>query len=292
MGDFFFDESEDGYGRVFVPRGPWETKYTDLVVKESVPIVRLSASAGWRGSDLGFLEELHELRGIEIYSWDVRDASVISSLSELRLVGLECALRRPIDFTALPRLEVAKVTWRRALDSLLERTNLRHMNLVNWPATDLQPLAKMTRLSKLLITSRKVSALRGIGPLNALEWLDLNSCQKLSSLGDLRSCGKLKRLEITSCKSVRDISAIGHLRLLRELHLDDGGEIETLMPIQECKLLEVLSFFGTTRIVDGKLSAIEALPNLQTLRFAPRRHYDRTREELLDRRRQQLASDQ
>jgi hypothetical protein len=281
MGDYFFDDSEDGYGRVFVPRGPWEPAYRELVAKENVAVVRLSAAMGWRGSDLGFLQELRELKGVEVYSSEVRDASVIGTLSKLRLVGLECELRRPIDFTALPELEVVKATWKSALDSLLQCSGLRHLNLVNWPGADFRLLVKMTQLAKLQITSRKLSALRGIAALQALEWLDLHACPKLSSLEEIQSCTSLRHLEITSCKGVRDISPSGDLRLLRELHLDDGGDIETLLPIQECKLLERLSFFGTTRIADGRLSVLELLPSLQTLRFAPRRHYDRTREELL-----------
>jgi hypothetical protein len=281
MVNYSFDQSEDGYGRVFVPHGPWERGYNALVVKEQIAVVRLSAAMGWRGTDLEFLKELGELRGIEIYSLDVRDATVIGSLRHLRLVGLECDLRAPIDFTALSKLEVVKATWKRALEGLLQCSQLKHLNLVNWPGASLRALANMTRLAKLQITSRKLSALSPISSFQELEWLDLCACPKLTSLEDVRSCAGLRRLDVTSCKAIRDISPIGSLVLLRELHLDEDGDIESLLPLQACKQLEKLSFFGTTRIVDGRVSVVEALPHLRTLRFAPRRHYDRTRDEIL-----------
>lgn len=281
MREYLLDETDGGYGRVFVPCGPWKPTYGELVAREKVAAVRLSAAMGWRGSDLGFLEDLPELRSVEVYSWDVRDASAISTLRKLRLVGLQCNLRRPIDFMALRELEVVKATWKPALESLLQCSHLKHLNLMNWPSVDFQPLAKLTRLAKLQITSRQLSDIRGISALQSLEWLDLHSCPNLSPIEDIRSCVNLRHLEMTSCKRVSNIAPVGDLRLLHALHLDGGGNIQSITPLRGCPLLEVLSFFGTTRIEDGQLSVIEMLPHLRTLRFAPRRHYDRKREDLL-----------
>lgn len=281
MSDYFFVDSEDGYGRVFVPRGPWKPSYNHLVAKENVHVVRLSSSMGWRGQDLEFLRDLPFLRGVEIYSWDVRDASVIGSLSELRLVGLDCDLRKQIDFTALPKLEVVKGTWKKPLESLLHCKGLKHLNLSNWPEEDLRSLSAMTKLTKLLLTSRKLSSLRGISSLEALKWLDLHACPKLTSLEELRSCVSIRHLEITSCGAVDDVSPIGDLHELRELALDGCKDLDTLTCIQGCENLEQLSFLGTTRVTDGKLSFISELPKLHSLRFTPRRHYDRKRVELL-----------
>jgi Leucine-rich repeat (LRR) protein len=165
-----------------------------------------------------------------------------------------------------------------AISSVLRNSGLKHLNLSNWPFDDLEALALMTRLTKLLLTSKKLVSLRGIDALISLKWLDLHACQRLKSIEGIQACQSISRLEITSCKAVHDISELGELGALVELHLDDGGEIESLDPLQRCTLLEKLSFFGGTRIRDGKISAIEGLPRLKTLCFAPRRHYDRTRD--------------
>lgn len=278
MEAYLIDDSEEGYGQVFVPRGPWQPGYTDLVGQKRIPVVRLSAAMGWRGADLHFLRELPNLRGVEIYAPEVRDVSVIASLHRLQLVGLDCDLRTPIDFGELQELEVVKARWSDAIRSLLHIAGLKHLNLSNWPGYDLESLGSMSRLQELLLTSRKLRSLRGIDALKSLEWLDLHACPKLTSLEGIRCCRFMTHLEVTSCKAVHEISEIGELGALRELHLDNNGELESLEPIRQCHLLEKLSFFGTTRILDGRISALEDLPRLKTVRFAPRRQYDRTRD--------------
>jgi hypothetical protein len=283
MRSYLIDESEEGYGRVFIPRGSWQTDFKALIEKKRIAVVRLSTAMGWRGTDIEFLRDLKDLRGIEIYSKEVQDASVITSLHNLQMVGLECDLKVPIDFSGLSKLEIAKVTWKDGIKSLLKCSSLKYLNILNWPDENLKNLTSMSRLSKLLLTSRKLASLDGIGSLVALQWLDLHACRRLTKLENITHCQSIIHLEITSCKSVRDISPIGSLGLLRELHLDNNDKIESLMPIRGCNLLERLSFCGNTIILDGKISAIQGMPKLKTLRFAPRRTYDRTREEILNR---------
>jgi Leucine-rich repeat (LRR) protein len=238
---------------------------------------------GWEGSDVSFLAELPELKSVEIYSWSLRDASVIGSLRELRAVGLECDLRVSIALASLPKLEVFKGRWKAALASLFQCHGLKRLNVVNWPNSDLTVLADMTGLTELLLSSRKLSSLEGVAKLGALEWLDVDRCPSLSSLEPIRACRMLRHLEVTSCKGFRDIEPVGALKHLQVIHLDDDGEIETLAPLQTCLELEHVSFFGTTQIKDGAISVLERLPKLRTLVFAPRRAYDRTRVEILSR---------
>jgi hypothetical protein len=279
--DYFVDESEDGFGRVFVPRGPWRPAYLELVKERQVEGVRLSAAMGWSGTGVEFLGALPHLKGVEIYSPEVHDASVIGSLSQLQLVGLDCNLRAPIDFRRLSQLEVLKARWTEAIKSVLENDRLRRLNLSHWPGVDLGAIRLMPRLSRLQLTSATLASLGGIGALKSLEWMDLHRCPKLASLDGVQLCQTLWHLEITRCKAVHEISALGALPELRELHLDDNGEIDSLEPIRGCKFLERVSFLGTTCIRDGRISALEELPALKTLRFTPRAHYDRTRESIL-----------
>jgi hypothetical protein len=277
---YSLDESEDGFGKVFIPHGPWQPLFAEIVSREQIAVVRLSAAMGWQGTDLSFLAQLTELRGIEIYAWDIRDASVISKLSTLRLVGLQADLRTRIDLALLPALEVVKATWKKAIDSVFACKTLRYLNLVNYPAADLSSVAGMTSLTRLALTSRHLSSLQGLAALASLKSFDLDACPKLESISGLDACKDIEHLEITSSKAFRDASPIAALRSLNRLRLDDCGEITTLEPLRSCQALEYLSFVGTTRIADGDLSFIDSLPRLRHVQFAPRRHYNRTPAEL------------
>ncbi|MBA3580745.1 MAG: hypothetical protein H0W42_12270 [Gemmatimonadaceae bacterium] len=281
MSDFFIDHSEEGYGSVLVPRGPWRPEYRQLLMTKQVIGVRLSSSMGWRSSDVTFLKELPDLRVLEIYVSEVRDASVISSLPELRVLGLQCDLRSEVDFSALTKLEVVKAAWKPALQGLLGCTTLKQLNLMKWPGIDLGGLSKLTRIARLQLTSNTLRTLHGLTELLSLRILDLDACPKLRSLEDVAGTPSIQQVEVTSCRSVRSIAALSALRELRVAILDDNAEIDSLRPLAPCHLLEELSFVGSTRITDGKISAIEHLPRLRSLRFSPRVHYDRRHEDLL-----------
>lgn len=281
----YFVESEERtghrYGRVLVLRGPWKPEFASYMGREGIDGLRLSASVGWKGADLQVLSELSFLRSLEIYSQEVRDCSVIGSLKELRLLGLECDLRGSIDFEPLAKLEVVKVTWAKALEGVLRCEQVSHFNVSNWPDLDLFRLAQLIRLRELLVTSRKLDSLRGISVFNLLERLDLHGCPKLTTLEGVDSCRRLTSFSLSACKAVGDVSVLASLTGLREVELDSCGEIRSLSPLAALRGLERLSFDGDTRILDGDLSFIEALPALRTLVFAPRRSYNRTRTELM-----------
>lgn len=281
MSGFFIDESEDGIGRVFVPRGPWRPDYKEVVENQHIEGVRLSASMGWRGADVGFLRELPDLRSVEIYSPEVRDARVLGALHRLQLIGLDCDLGLSIDLGGLEELEVVKARWTQAIRDVLHKPSLKHLNLSKWPYEDLEPLATLRGIVRLQLTSRKLASVRGIGALKALEWLDLDSCPRLSSVVGLRDCQRVSHIELTSCRAIDELSEIGELSSLTELHLDNNGAINSLKPLVRCRRLEKLSFLGSTRVLDGEISVLESLPSIKVLRFAPRRHYDRTRAQVL-----------
>lgn len=281
MDDFYIDDSEHGYGPVFVPRSPWRPEFGDLLGERGIKLVRLSASAGWRGPELDFLRELSFLEGVEVYSWDVRDIRPLASLVRLRLLALDCDVRRAFDLTTLPQLEIVKATWKRPIESLAGCRGLRELNVSNWRHEGLEPIAAGPGLVKLLLTSKKLRTLRGLSSLTALEWLDLHACPKLACVAEVGQAQRLRRLEISSSRSVEDLASIGQLVDLRWLALDDCGPVDSLAFLRACRNLETLSFLGTTRVVDGDLSFIADLLKLRTLRFAPRRHYSHRRHELL-----------
>lgn len=281
MQDYYFTESEDGYGRVFVPCRPWKPTFTDMVIKENISVVRLSASAGWRDSNLGFLKDLRKLSGIEVYSYDALDLSVLSLLHDLKLVCLQCEIKSAIDISGLQGIEVVKATWKRGLESILHCANLKVLNIVNWPYVDFLHLTEMSKIIRLFVVSRTLTSLKGIESLRELELLDIHRCSKLNSIDDLRHCVNIRHLEISSCNAIVDISPIGSIKKLTELYLDNDGDIASLTPIQQCKYLQYLSFVGSTKIVDGKISVVEGLTDLKALQFIPRRHYDRMRKDIL-----------
>jgi hypothetical protein len=69
------------------------------------------------------------------------------------------------------------------------------------------------------------------------------------------------------------IDFVRSLAALEVLRLEDDGELESLEVLGSLKNLQAVSLVGSTTVKDGDLSALESLPRLSMLAFAPRRHY-------------------
>jgi hypothetical protein len=63
---------------------------------------------------------------------------------------------------------------------------------------------------------------------------------------------------------------------------NDSGELQTLAPLAGLKNLEYFHAWGSTRVIDGDLSQLAALPNLVEVRMRNRRTYRPPVAEIID----------
>jgi hypothetical protein len=281
--NYFIDEDENGLGRCMVVSGPWKDEYRVAAEKEGAAVLRLSSGAGWSGSDISFIKDLHFLEGIEVFNFNVNDVSPIFDLSQLRYVGLQCKFKSPTRFRALGRLEICKIFWDGRASDLLGCPTLRHLNVVNFPYVDLASLALLGQMRKLQIASKKLTSLESVSELPHLEVFDASDCPKLADLEPLGRCNKLVALELDACRRIGRLPGAISNTQVESIALTDCGNIASLRPLAGCDSLKRLKFVGDTTIVDGDLAVLEELPALQEVWFAARRHYSITREELASR---------
>lgn len=274
-------EEGDAGEKTLVLKGEWHDRYAQKMKAGSINGLRLSYSNGWRGSDVEFLDNLTWLRSVEIYSQDVKNIDSLNELTELERIGLQAPYKKGVNFSRLRKLKSLATNWTPGSESLTSCSNLEELNVTGYPYTTIEPLADLKRLTKLALTSTKLSSLRGVESLSDLTTLDLFRCRSLESLDGINELKKLQKLEIDQCKSIREISVVRQLNDLASLSIDDCGEIETLAPIKSLDKLRVLSFTGSTLIKDGVISVAESLPVLEKMLFMDRKMYDRTREEIL-----------
>jgi Leucine-rich repeat (LRR) protein len=194
-------DREHGTGRVLIPRSGWRANYKDILLSENISALRLSYSAGFRGNSVEFLTDLPFLTSLEIYSFDVRDISPIKHLAQLEVLGLEVKSVKVFESWSAP-LRVAILRWCKDMSFVLDRDTIEYLNIVNYPYENLQPLANLTLLQRLSLTSRKLKTLHGIDKLPALAHLDLHACPNLLSVDDARTKSSIKHLEIQACRYV------------------------------------------------------------------------------------------
>jgi hypothetical protein len=203
MSNFEVREDEHGIGNVLILKGDWCGDVASYIRSNNIYALRLTDSFGFKGQDLSFLSGLTFLRSLEVYCWDARGVSVVESLPKLEVIGLQYKSSESINFSGFGALKVAKATWAKGLSSLFEVRSLELLNVQNYPHENLQLISGMTRLKRLLLTSRKLQSLSGIECLQALEQLDLYNCPYLESLVGVEGCPKLSSIKIEACKRVR-----------------------------------------------------------------------------------------
>ncbi len=279
---FRLEEDDTWPGPRFVLEERWDDKFIDEMERHSVSVLRLSSAAGWPGNDVEFLPKLSrlELRGLEIYSWSVRDISPIRYLPKLEYIALQTEFRNTIEFSFFSNLRVCKVFWRPGARSLFACGGLESLNIVHFPQKDLLPLSDLTRLSRLQITSRKLASLDGIGSLSRLEILDLADCPKLRSIDAIESCSLLSQVELSSCRGITRLDSMRSLSDLEVLLIENCGTIESIDPIRDCANLRSVALIGDTKIADGDMTALFSLTNLGEISFRKWRHYSHSSEQI------------
>ena len=279
---YFIDEAENSMGRCLVLKAPWSDNFIDVIKEENISVLRLTESMGWKNKDISFLEKLQDigLRGVEIYAWDVKDIMPLQFIPYLEYLGLQCEFTKAPDFSNFNKLKICKLHWRPKAKTVFGCSNLKHLNVTNYPSEDLQELKNITGLKRLQITSRKLLSLVGIESLRSLSILDLAGCTKLETLTGIERCQELQVIELENCKKVNDISRLGELEKLREVLLTDCGKVKSLRPLANCRLLENLTFAGDTNVEDGQLSPLLNIPELKSMWFVDKRHYSHRRDQI------------
>ncbi len=279
---YFITDAENGMGRCLVLTAPWSDSFKSIIDKENISVLRLSESAGWKDDDISFINGLTDLRGIEIYSWRVKDISPLRYLNNLEFLGLQCEFTKAPDFSTFNKLKICQLLWRPKAKTIFSCKNLSLLNIVNYPSEDLKDIKEMSRLTRLQLSSKKLVSLSGIESLSSLSILDLFECSKLESLSGVDMCQQLEVVEIESCKKVHDVALLGELKNLKDVSLTDCGKLQSLTPLAKCQLLESIMFVGNTSVEDGELTALLDIPTLKKMRFADKRHYSHKREQVLE----------
>ena len=279
---YFIDEAENEMGRCLVLTASWSDSLKSVIKKENISVLRLSQSAGWKGDDISFIQDLPGLRGVEIYSWGVKDVTPLQAINDLEYLGLQCEFTKAPDFSLFKKLKVCKLFWRPKAETVFACSGLNFLNIVNYPSEDLKDIQSMTSLKRLQLTSRKLSTLSGVENLVFLSVLDLAECPKLKKISGIHECQQLEVLEIENCKKVYDITLLGKLENLKNIMLTSCGKVKSLQPLVNCQSLEAVSFVGDTIIEDGDLAPLLEIPKLRDVWFVDRCHYTHKRGQILE----------
>jgi len=168
--------------------------------------------------------------------------------------GDECYFDSFARLTQLNGLETLSLRGRAASGELcLEGLNeLLELGISDFMEADFSKLGSLPKLRDLSISSAKnLSTTFGISNLPSLQSLWISSSKELQLLVDLDKLIKLKRIILERCPNIK-----------------------TLSGLKNCKALEKLLLWETTKILDGDIACIKEIKSLSVFQGKARRHYN------------------
>ncbi len=281
MTNYLIEDDESGLGKCLVLKTNWSSSYESVINNKNISILRLSFSIGWKDAELGFIENLHKLRGLEVYSWKVNDLTPLYKLPDLNYLGIQADIKKKFELKRFPELKVLKIVLNAKVKDLPECVNLEHINIVNYPYESFVKISNLIKLKRVQITSRKLTSTEGISNFPEVEELDFYDCKKLNSLAEINRIEKIKRIHFSNCNGISGIDVLGGAKNLESIIIENCGELKSIDCLQKCRNLKRLLLIGNTSIKDGDLSVIRTLPKLKDIRVGEHKHYNMSKEQIM-----------
>jgi internalin A len=175
-----------------------------------------------------------------------------------------------LDHSAEPEQEAQRLTvsmaGKRSLRELRKRVDLSRCTMLVleqcWHVNDLGPLAGLTQLTTLELSTCDVTDLGPLAGLTRLTTLKLSS-SVLSDLHPLAELTQLTTLSLSFCRQVSDLGPLAALTLLTTLNLDRCEQVSDLGPVAGLTHLTTLNLINCQQVQD--FSPLVGLTNLTTL---------------------------
>ena len=215
---------------------------------------------------MSFIRDCRNLRGLEVYSWNVVDLTPVEELEQLEFLSIQVDLKKGFDLAHFPTLKTLRLFWKPSVVNLERCTYLDELNVVDYPGNDLRLIGGLLRLRTLKLTSKNIEALDGLDRLSSLRVLDLFECRNLGNLTGLEKAETLEELSLSNCVNVFLFPSLSSLSRLGSVAFHECGDVASLNFLVGCTALKTLHFEGSN-ILDGDLSPVLELSNLEDLIF-------------------------
>lgn len=262
---------EDGQlGPILVPFTRWSREFVEVYRRESCVGIYANIGMGCELLDLAQLKELPHLRYLSILQrvpvtgWSALD------LSCLRL--LACDEAENLDLRLALRLELLSLGWRDSIVGMDSLAELRALSIHRAPPSLFKLLTNSKDIEELGVYESPLGTLNGIGTLRRLKALDLVQCRELRGLEGIEECSELEFVTINRCRRVETIAQLCNLARLRRLHVEGGGELDSIRCLEQCLGLERLVL--SIGIRDGDVAFLGSHPALTSLIVDKRRNFN------------------
>ncbi|MEQ0560396.1 leucine-rich repeat domain-containing protein [Amycolatopsis sp. NEAU-NG30] len=249
----------------------WTPDLGERFVAEGCTGLLVGAPDGPAMPDLGFVRDLPGLTRVRLLR-GVRDCSAVADVPGLEELTLASDYRGPLTLGSLPRLRTLAMPFLPAVADLAKLGELRVLAVWGWPKSSptLEVLGDKPELEFLRLELKRTTVLTTAGlvaPKLRTLWLYDGRVSFAAAFPELEVL-HLNSTKVASLDFVRDLPR------LRDLFVENAGEVESADPLRGHPALRLLAFAGRTTFRDGDLGALLELPAVESValeRGAP--HY-------------------
>jgi hypothetical protein len=295
MGPQNYAIRKDGTREYLVLVGPWTQDVAKVMREEGLKDLRLSHYTEWKGKSIEFVREVPFLERLDLWAVGIRDISPLYELINLKCLSLNmvtapiqfprfpmlqdlrvAGYRREIHFESLPALRRVDLgNWNASLYSeIFHAKHLRRLSISGFTGADLSQFHELENLEELGLGASSMGRLTGASRMPRLRRLALTLVNRLQDLTGLEDCRCLTHLSVEKAKILGKIDAVSKLNDMQELGLSDCPRLESIHPLQGLSRLRIIYMSHTTRVADGDLSVLKALPQLEHASFVDRPTYN------------------
>jgi len=213
-----------------------------------------SGFLGYSKSVLPFNEDIDLIEEISIQCSDITDLTSLYHLSNIKKISIEenAVLAHPFDIRKIAKLTDFFTDDTKKLDIHNENNILESLSIANSHILDLSSCKKLTQLKGLYIAY----------------------LPKIENINFILDMPTLTDIEICSCKKIDNlIATLAQKNNLEKLTLWNQENVDSIIPLSKLEHLTTLDIWEQTKIIDGKISFLEKMPNLKKIDIRKYTHY-------------------
>lgn len=212
--------------------------------------------------NLSMVEDFKSLENLKIFgNLESLELSSMDSLSDIELLK---------NFTKLTVFKMRSCDLLDSMDSISPIQNCKNLSELELNSFDfienLDFLSEHKNLTKLQVSSLKLTDLGGVKDLKKIEGLDLDGCSSLIEVEQIKNLDQLTDLNFGMCEKIENLDFLIHLKNLTKVNLQGCSGIEKIPSLDDLNNLRELNL-NSTSISKEDCVKLENLEQLMHLTF-------------------------
>ena len=235
-----------------------------------------SGFLGYNKSVLPFNENIDLIEEISLQCSKITDLTPLYHLSNIKKISIEenVALAHPFDIRKIAQLTDFFTDDTLKIDGFFDHPTLKQLHIEPKKTKKLDIHNENNILESLSIANSHILDLFSCKKLTNLKGLYIAYLPKIEDINFILDMPTLTDIEICSCKKIDNlIATLAQKNNLEKLTLWNQGNLDSIIPLSKLEHLTTLNIWEQTKIIDGKISFLEEMPNLKKIDIRKYTHY-------------------